>query len=75
MVLRSELPVLDECGHVYVAGGGPAGECLRLNASASRLWRGAVGSLDEAAVAGLPEPSRRFLENLLARGVLGWRDR
>ncbi|MGW0390778.1 hypothetical protein ACWDYJ_07730 [Streptomyces sp. NPDC003042] len=72
MLLLSDLPVLDECDHVYVAGGGPSGECLRLNATASRLWRTAVGSLDEAGLAELPVPTRLFIERMVDRGVLRW---
>ena len=75
MILLSDLPVLDECDQVYIAGGGPAGECLRLNPAASRLWRSTVGTLREDGLAALPETSRSFLEQLLQRGVLRWQAR
>ncbi|GAA3076647.1 hypothetical protein GCM10020000_72610 [Streptomyces olivoverticillatus] len=54
--------------------GRPAGECLRLNPAATRLWRTAVGRLDQAGLARLAPPSRSFLQSLLERGVLAWRD-
>lgn len=72
MLLTSSVPCLDECGHVYVAGAGPRGECLRLNPSASRVWRARVGSLSERELAGLPAAEQRFLRMLLDREVLGW---
>ena len=71
-VLGSAVPALDECGRVYVAGAGPRAECLRLNATASRLWREHVGTIVPERFAELPEPARKFFDRLIARGVLAW---
>ena len=69
-VLRSTRPYLDECGFVYVAGGGPDQECLRLNRTASQIWRKALGRATRSEVAALQESHRQFLAGLLSRGVL-----
>ncbi len=46
MALVTTLPTLDECGHIYIAGAGENGACLRLNQAGSRLWREHVGPWD-----------------------------
>ncbi len=70
--LRTTRPFIDECGFVYVAGGGPSQECLRLNRSASRLWRSTVGRAGRPDVAALPPADQKFIATLLARGVLSF---
>jgi hypothetical protein len=40
--ITSELPYLDQAGHVYVPLAGPARSCLKLNRHASRIWREAL---------------------------------
>lgn len=72
--LSAQVPLLDECGSVYLAGAGPRAECLRLNKAGSRVWRTRVGSCDPDTLAGLPAADRAFLEMLLSRGVLAWSD-
>ena len=69
-LLRSTRPFIDECGYVYVAGGGPGQECLRLNRTASRIWRSVLDRATRSDVAALQEAHRAFLDVLLARGVL-----
>ncbi|MFC8669201.1 hypothetical protein [Streptomyces sp. NPDC057199] len=66
--ITSELPYLDQAGHVYVPLAGPARSCLKLNRHASRIWREALRrpvDLDS-----LPEPDRDFLLGLTRNGVL-----
>lgn len=66
--ITSELPYLDQAGHVYVPLAGPARSCLKLNRHASRIWREALRrpvDLDS-----LPEPDREFLLGLTRNGVL-----
>jgi hypothetical protein len=72
MVLSTTLSSLDECGHVYVAGAGANGECLRLNSAGSRVWRAAVGRLTAGDMTSLPPAEQAFLESLVNRGVLTW---
>ncbi|QQM42187.1 hypothetical protein [Streptomyces liliifuscus] len=66
--ITSELPYLDQAGHVYVPLAGPARSCLKLNRHASRIWREALRrpvDLDS-----LPELDREFLLGLTRNGVL-----
>jgi hypothetical protein len=69
-VLRSTRPFIDECGFVYVAGGGPDQECLRLNRTASGIWRRVEGQATRSDISALPGAHREFLDVLLVRGVL-----
>jgi hypothetical protein len=43
-VYRAAVPYLDECGHIYLSLVGADHQPLRLNKSASELWRVAIGS-------------------------------
>jgi len=66
--ITSELPYLDQAGHVYVPLAGPARSCLKLNRHASRVWREALRRPVDLDT--LPEPDRDFLFGLTRRGVL-----
>ncbi|MEV4428075.1 hypothetical protein ACN9M0_29605 [Streptomyces sp. R-07] len=59
---------LDEAGHVYVAEGGPQGQCVRLNTAASKVWRALLA--DETTPDELEGGDREFALSLLADGVL-----
>jgi hypothetical protein len=59
--------VLDEAGHVYVPLAGPGGSCLRLNASASTLWRAWMAQGVDPTACSVEEA--RFLRMLLERGA------
>lgn len=69
-VLRSTRPFVDECGFVYVAGGGPDQECLRLNRTASGIWRSVVDRATRSDISALQDAHQEFLALLLVRGVL-----
>jgi hypothetical protein len=69
-MLRSTRPFIDECGYVYVAGGGPDQQCLRLNRTASGIWRRVVGQATRSDISALQDAHREFLAVLLVRGVL-----
>ncbi|WP_326729468.1 hypothetical protein OG418_25670 [Streptomyces phaeochromogenes] len=66
--ITSELPYLDQAGHVYVPLAGPARSCLKLNRHASRIWREALRRPVDLDT--LPEPDRDFLLGLTRNGVL-----
>ncbi|MFI1481705.1 hypothetical protein [Streptomyces sp. NPDC020747] len=66
--ITSELPYLDQAGHVYVPLAGPARSCLKLNRHASRVWREALRRPVDLDT--LPEPDRDFLLGLTRNGVL-----
>lgn len=66
--ITSELPYLDQAGHVYVPLAGPARSCLKLNRHASRIWREALRRPVDLDT--LPEPDRDFLLDLTRNGVL-----
>ncbi|MEU5342014.1 hypothetical protein AB0H18_14455 [Streptomyces sp. NPDC020766] len=66
--ITSELPYLDQAGHVYVPLAGPARSCLKLNRHASRVWREALRRPVDLDT--LPEPDRNFLLGLTRSGVL-----
>ncbi|MCX5605120.1 hypothetical protein OOK29_44075 [Streptomyces phaeochromogenes] len=66
--ITSELPYLDQAGHVYVPLAGPARSCLKLNRHASRIWREALRCPVDLDT--LPEPDRDFLLGLTRNGVL-----
>ncbi|MCX4907252.1 hypothetical protein [Streptomyces sp. NBC_00878] len=66
--ITSELPYLDQAGHVYVPLVGPARSCLKLNRHASDVWREALRRPVDLDT--LPEPDRDFLLGFTRRGVL-----
>jgi hypothetical protein len=66
--LRAATIYLDEAGHVYLPRLGPAQSCLRLNRSASELWRRWVSAPVDEGV--LKSPERQFLRELLQKGAL-----
>ena len=66
--ITSELPYLDQAGHVYVPLAGPARSCLKLNRHASRVWREALRRPVDLDT--LPDPDRDFLLGLTRNGVL-----
>ncbi|WP_328495341.1 hypothetical protein OHS59_23325 [Streptomyces sp. NBC_00414] len=66
--ITSELPYLDQAGHVYVPLAGPARSCLKLNRHASRVWREALRR--PVDLEALSAPDRDFLLGLTRRGVL-----
>ncbi|MEU0642164.1 hypothetical protein [Streptomyces umbrinus] len=66
--ITSELPYLDQAGHVYVPLAGPARSCLKLNRHASRIWREALRRPVDLDT--LPELDRDFLLGLTRNGVL-----
>ncbi|MGA6224569.1 hypothetical protein ACPESV_30055 [Streptomyces umbrinus] len=66
--ITSELPYLDQAGHVYVPLAGPARSCLKLNCHASRIWREALRRPVDLDT--LPELDRDFLLGLTRNGVL-----
>jgi hypothetical protein len=66
--ITSELPYLDQAGHVYVPLAGPARSCLKLNRHASRIWREALRRPVDLDT--LPGPDRDFLLGLTQNGVL-----
>jgi len=66
--ITSELPYLDQAGHVYVPLAGPAQSCLKLNRHASRIWREALRH--PVDLENLPVPDRDFLLGLTRRGIL-----
>ncbi|MFI6277461.1 hypothetical protein [Streptomyces sp. NPDC050988] len=66
--ITSELPYLDQAGHVYVPLAGPARSCLKLNRHASRVWREALRRPVDLDT--LPGPDRDFLLGLTRSGVL-----
>lgn len=59
---------LDEAGHVYVAEGGPQGQCVRLNTAASAVWRALLAG--QATPDQLEGGDRTFALSLVADGVL-----
>lgn len=59
---------LDEAGHVYVAEGGPQGQCLRLNTAASKVWRALLAK--QAILDELDGGEREFALSMIAGGVL-----
>ena len=66
--ITSELPYLDQAGHVYVPLAGPARSCLKLNRHASRVWREALRRPVDLDT--LPDLDRDFLLGLTRNGVL-----
>ncbi|MEW2566532.1 hypothetical protein [Streptomyces sp. NPDC047070] len=66
--ITSELPYLDQAGHVYVPLAGPARSCLKLNRHASRVWREALRR--PVDLDALPAPDRDFLLGLVQGGAL-----
>jgi hypothetical protein len=65
--LRPTTIVLDEGGHVYVPLVGPGGSCLRLNASASSLWR--MWTAHGVDPSSCSAEEARFLRKLLESGA------
>ncbi|PJM98882.1 hypothetical protein CG740_32835 [Streptomyces sp. CB01201] len=59
---------LDEAGHVYVAEGGPQGQCVRLNAAASKVWRALLA--EQITPDELEGSDGEFARSLLVTGVL-----
>ncbi|MEU6030580.1 hypothetical protein [Streptomyces tauricus] len=66
--ITSELPYLDQAGHVYVPLAGPAQSCLKLNRHASRVWREALRQPLDLDT--LPALDRDFLLGLVQDGAL-----
>lgn len=66
--LRAGILYLDEAGHIYLPLVGPSQTCLRLNKTASTLWRQWLRA--PVDVAALTPGERRLLDDLLGKGAL-----
>jgi hypothetical protein len=61
------IPYLDECGAIYLPGIGKEGSCVRLNPSASSIWRQLISG---ETVAPETESTRSFLDFLIGSGAI-----
>jgi hypothetical protein len=69
MDFHIEVPYLDECGQVYLAGCGRNGSCLRLNPRASDLWR-RLARDEIFPTADETDADRAFLDVLVRAGAI-----